>query len=167
MSKLMKTSGPRRRPVVSRAMGIALSKFLLLHVNTSEAQIRSVNILRIYGKMATLMVGTRISRNELDYKTFKPHFQGIMNIAENLFEASRGQDTLDGYQFSFDMDMVAPMCYISSKCHNQEICTRALMMLLKCPRKGGVWGGLGVAKMTSLTPEGAATYAMIGDASKS
>jgi len=142
---------------------VALNEFLRVKKDISESDIRACNILRIYQKMSAIMLGTRMSRNEIDYKPFNKNMEDIINVVESLFEASRGTGTLDGYQFSFEMGVVAPLFYVSSKCFDQELRMKALIMLLKCPRKGGVWDGLGVAKMTSLSPEGIAKDVTLGE----
>ena len=143
---------------------LALNEFLRVKQNISDSEIRACNILRIYQKISVIMLGTRMSRKEMDYEPFNANMEDIMDILESLFEASRGTGALDGYQFSFEMGVVAPLFYVSSKCVDQEVRTKALMMLLKCPRKGGVWDGLGVAKMTSLSPDGVAKDVTIGEA---
>lgn len=164
--------GPGRLPVQVEGQLLleqweaALNEFLRVKQDVSDIEIRASNILRIYQKISMIMLGTRMSRNEVDYGPFNTHMEDIMNMVESLFEASHGTGTLDGYQFSFEMGVVAPLFYVSSKCVNQEIRTKALMMLLKCPRKGGVWEGLGVAKMTSLSPEGVAKDVTAGDAKR-
>ena len=66
-----------------------------------------------------------------------------------LLDASEDGE-LDGFRFPFEMGVVAPLYYVSSKCQNQIIRTRSLSLLIRCPQKDGVWRGLGAAKMASL-----------------
>ncbi|KAH8597821.1 hypothetical protein B0O99DRAFT_592375 [Bisporella sp. PMI_857] len=133
---------------------VALNEYLRIQYWTSDANIRACKILRIYQKMSTIMLETRMSHIESDYEPLNGQFQDIMAIVEPLFAAAQGTGKLDGFQFSFEMGVVAPLFYVSSKCQNQEIRARSLTLLLKCPRNGGVWDGLGVAKMSSLAEGG-------------
>lgn len=129
---------------------LALDEYLRIQrANISDAQARAATILRIYQKMSAVMLASRISFDESDYEPFGAHFKSITMLAESLFHASR-DGTLDGFRFSFEMGVVAPLFYVSSKCQNQVIRSRAVYLLMKCPQKGGVWNGLGVAKMASL-----------------
>lgn len=130
--------------------GLALDAYLRIQrANVTEPQIRASTILRIYQKMSGIMLASRISFDESDYEPFAAQFQTIATLAESLFNASDG-GTLDGFRFSFEMGVVAPLFYVTSKCQNQAIRTRAVSLLMRCPQKGGIWDGLGVAKMASL-----------------
>jgi hypothetical protein len=130
--------------------GLALDEYLRTQrSNITDAQIRALTILRIYQKMTAIMLASRISFNEADYEPFNPQFKSIASLAETLLNSSR-EGELDGFRFSFEMGVVAPLFYVSSKCQNQIIRTRAVSLLMRCPQKGGVWQGLGAAKMASL-----------------
>jgi len=132
--------------------------------NLSDARIRASTILQIYQKMAVIMLASQISLKESAYEPFNPHFKVITALAESLFNASNGTAALDGFRFSFEMGVVAPLFYVSSKCQNQAIRTKAVFLLLKCPQKGGVWNGLGVAKMASMQTEEAPPELDMGNA---
>lgn len=130
--------------------GLALDEYFRTQQSTiTDARIRAATILRIYQKMTAIMLASRISFNEADYEPFSPQFKVITALAESLLHSSQ-DGTLDGFRFSFEMGVIAPLFYVSSKCQNQVIRTRALSLLLQCPQKGGIWQGLGAAKMASL-----------------
>lgn len=129
---------------------MALDEFFhTQRANVTEAQGRACTILRIYQKMSGIMLASRTSFDESDYEPFNHQFRSITILAESLFNASKN-GSLDGFRFSFEMGVVAPLFYVSSKCQNQIIRSRAVFLLMKCPQQAGVWYGLGVAKMASL-----------------
>lgn len=105
--------------------------------------------------MSFVMLASRVSITESNYTPFDPQFKSITAMAESLFNASGGTGALDGFQFPFQMGVVAPLFYVSSKCQNLGIRARALSLLMQCPQKKGIWDGLGVAKMTSMSLESA------------
>jgi hypothetical protein len=129
--------------------GAAIDAFLQGGRDITPAQIRASTILRIYKEMSVIMLASRASFAEAAYEGFSAQFMTITLLAESLLDVSEA-GALDGFRFSFEMGVVAPLFYVSSKCQNQAIRTRAVQLLMRCPQKGGVWEGLGVAKMSSL-----------------
>jgi hypothetical protein len=139
---------PEGQPYIEQ-WGSALDS-LLLHSRLTDANRRALTILKSYQKMATIMLATRFSTDEAAYDAFSPQFKIITSLAESLFNASENTGALDGFRYSFEMGVVAPLYYVSSKCQNQATRTKAVTLLLRCPRRGGVWDGLGMAKMASM-----------------
>jgi hypothetical protein len=131
---------------------LALDKYMN-RSTLSETQKRTCTLLRIYQRMALISIGSRISLTESNFEPFDRQFRIITDLAETLFNASDGMGSLDGFRFPFEMGIVAPLYFVSLKCNNQETREKAQLILSKCPKQGGVWDGLGVSKLKTLTPE--------------
>ncbi|KAB8297250.1 hypothetical protein EYC80_002617 [Monilinia laxa] len=72
---------------------------------------------------------------------FEPEFQAIVSLAKSLINAAE-EDTKAGkpsFTFSADLGLIAPLYYICVKSPSDTTRRQALELLLRCPRKEGMW----------------------------
>ncbi|KAF7896841.1 uncharacterized protein EAF01_009244 [Botrytis porri] len=94
----------------------------------------------------TVVVGLLDSDRFLKYLD---DFQIIIDLSKSLIAAAE-QDAMNGrpsLTFSSDFGFIGPLYYVCSHCPDMSIRETAMELLLRCPRREGMWNSTLVAQM--------------------
>ncbi|KAI9775345.1 MAG: hypothetical protein M1839_001261 [Geoglossum umbratile] len=123
---------------------------LVTRKNQTQLERNSVNILRIHQKSILIWLLTSLSPNETSYDQYNEIFECAINMAtEELVDAytnppSPGQRPSN---FSFEMQLIAPLYFIATKCRVKWIRRKAIALLFRTTSKEGPWDSIRSAKV--------------------
>lgn len=92
-----------------------------------------------------------VSNDTTQFEKFRNEFKIITDLAGTLIRAAeldlvREQTSLT---FSTDLGLVGPLYYVCVRCQDHSIRREAMALLLRCPRREGMWDTEAVAKMVN------------------
>ena len=140
---------------------LSFEKFMLRKGQSfNSKQVRGAALLKIHHTAAKIISG--VSTNMSDLRSvaevlnaaerFIEHtddFQIILNLSRSII-ATAEQDAKIGkpsLTFSTDLGLIGPLYYTCVKCSNQSMRMTAIELILRCPRREGMWNSILVAKM--------------------
>ncbi|RDW65950.1 hypothetical protein BP6252_09585 [Coleophoma cylindrospora] len=133
--------------VVSKSQDLASREIqgaALLKIHYTTAKIMASVLPDLSDTRAMFGAGiTEISMEYLD------DFQIIINLSRSLIAAAE-QDTKKGkppLTFSSDLGLIGPLYYVCINCPTVSIQKTAMELLLRCPRREGMWDSFVVAQM--------------------
>lgn len=113
-------------------------------------------LLKIHHTTAKIMTGVRPDMSDLgvllnaeNSSEFLADFQIVINLVRPLIVGAE-QDAKNGkppLTFSSDFGLVGPLYYVCINCPTVAIRTAAMELLLRCPRREGMWDSAMVAQM--------------------
>ncbi|KAH8878585.1 hypothetical protein GQ53DRAFT_623578, partial [Thozetella sp. PMI_491] len=118
----------------------------------SILELISVRLLRNYHTMASIILGTCLSRSrQISYDAFTSSFASILSQFEevlsligwyepNVLSPSICGDNLEA-SFSLDMGSLPPILFLALKCRDPAIRRKAIHMLEMCRHREGMWTG--------------------------
>ena len=126
----------------------------------NSKEIRGAALLKIHHTTAKIMATVRPDMNDLRaisevvnaaevFINYIDDFQLIVDLSRSLIAAVE-QDVKNGkppLTFSADLGLIGPLYYTCVKCRIPSIRTAAMELLLRCPRREGMWNSIPVAKM--------------------
>ena len=140
---------------------LAFEKFMMAkRQDLNSKQLRGVALLKIHHTTAKIMAGVRPCIRDLRpfrevanaADKFIGHlddFQIIIDLSRSLIAAAE-QDAKSGRSpliFSTDLGLVGPLYYICVRCPISDLRASAMELLLRCPRREGMWNSVLIAKM--------------------
>lgn len=145
------------------AWNVAYERFM--HENAehlSGKELRGAALLKIHHISASIMakmagnfndprsVGDVMNDNSA-FVAFRDEFKIITNLAGTLIKAAeldleREQTSLT---FSTDLGLIGPLYYVCIRCQDHSVRQEAMALLLRCPRREGMWDTEAVAKMVN------------------
>ncbi|KAH7319427.1 hypothetical protein BKA65DRAFT_102129 [Rhexocercosporidium sp. MPI-PUGE-AT-0058] len=127
------------------------------HLTSREVQ--GAALLKIHHTTAKIIAGLHADTNEMrdvskvvHTKTFLKcmnDFEIVINLSRPLIAAVE-QDTKNGkpsLTFSSDMGLIGPLYYVCINCPSLVLRNTAMELLLRCPRREGMWNSVLVAQM--------------------
>lgn len=140
---------------------LTFEKFMLAKSpHFTNKEVRGAALLKIHHTTAKIMAGVRPKCDDLravaecvnaveKFMEFIDDFQIVVTLSRSLIAAAE-QDAKNGkppLTFSTDLGIVGPLYYTCVKCPIHNIRTAAMDLLLRCPRREGMWNSIMVAKM--------------------
>lgn len=132
---------------------VSKSKYL------TSREVQGGALLKIHHATAKIMAGVRPdmsdTRSVLEVVTaekflgYVDDFQIVINLSRSLIAAAE-QDAKNGkppLTFSSDLGLIGPLSYACVNCPTVSGRTTAMELLLRCPRREGMWDSVRVAQM--------------------
>ena len=162
-----------RRLACSRAFGKWLEAFRAFLQNKGhlldKKERQSAHALEISQIFCTIWLDIgppMILTSEMGWDAFTARYERIVDLAELVIEpASCGNKTTP--KFSIDMDTVAPLFAVASRCRHPVIRRKAITLLYAAPRQEGIWNSILAAQIAEqvvrLEEEGLGSIASADD----
>lgn len=140
---------------------LAFEKFVIANSRDfSSKQIRGTALLKIHHTTAKIMAGVRPDIDDVcamaeavnsteKFMEYIDDFQIVISLSRSLIAAA-DQDAKNGkppLTFSTDLGVIGPLYYTCVKCPILLIRKAAMDLMLRCPRREGMWNSIPVAKM--------------------
>lgn len=122
-------------------------------------EVQGAALLKIHHTTARVMAGVCADMNNMravvdgvNAEKFLGHlddFQIIINLSRPLIAAAE-QDAKNGkppLTFGSDFGLIGPLYYVCINCPTVSIRTTAMELLLRCPRREGMWNSVYIAQM--------------------
>ena len=116
----------------------------------TQLEQNGISLLRIHQKAILIWLLTSLSPNETSYDQYNEVFECVINMATvELVDAfinpsPPGRRPLN---FSFEMQLIAPLYFIAIKCRVRWIRRKAIALLFKTASKEGPWDSMRSAKV--------------------
>lgn len=139
---------------------LAFEKFMASRSkDLTSREVQGAALLKIHHTTVKIMAGVRPGISDMRalfdaLKTEKcleylDDFQIIINLSRPLIAAAE-LDAKNGnppLTFSSDLGLIGPLYYVCINCPTVSIRTMAMDLLLRCPRREGMWNSVLVAQM--------------------
>ncbi|KFY23148.1 hypothetical protein V493_06049 [Pseudogymnoascus sp. VKM F-4281 (FW-2241)] len=125
----------------------------------SSREVQGAALLKIHHTTAKIMAGVRPDMSDMralseavnaeKFLEYMDDFQIVINLSRPLIAAAE-QDAKNGeppLTFSSDMGLIGPLYYVCVKCPTVSIRTTAMELLLRYPRREGMWNSVLIAQM--------------------
>ncbi|KAG0651866.1 Aspercryptin biosynthesis cluster N [Hyphodiscus hymeniophilus] len=126
----------------------------------TNREVRGAALLKIHHTTAKIMASVRPAMNDMRpmadvvnlaerFMEYVDDFQIIINLSRSMMAAAE-EDAKNGkppLTFSSDLGLIGPLYYTCVKCTVPSIRTAAMELVLRCPRREGMWNSILVAKM--------------------
>jgi len=125
----------------------------------TSREVRGAALLKIHHTTAKIMAGVRPDMSDMravfepvnaeKFLEYLDDFQTVINLSRSLIAAAE-QDAKNGkppLTFSSDLGLIGPLYYICINCPTASIQTTAMELLLRCPRREGMWNSVLIAQM--------------------
>ena len=116
-------------------------------------------LLKIHHTTAKIMAGVRPDMSDVralseavnaeKFLEYLDDFQIVINLSRPLIAAAE-QDAKNGkppLTFSCDLGLIGPLYHVCINCPTISIRTMAMELLLRCPRREGMWNSVLIAQM--------------------
>lgn len=139
---------------------LAFEKFMVSKSkDLSSREVQGAALLKIHLTTVKIMASVRPDMSDmrtmskaLNADTFLEYiddFQIVINLSKPLIVAAE-QDAKNGkppLTFRNDFGLIGPLYYVCINCQTVSIKTTAMELLLRCPRREGMWDSVLVAQM--------------------
>jgi hypothetical protein len=139
---------------------LAFEKFMLSKSkDLTSKEVRGAALLKIHHTTAKIMASVRPDMSDMRavfeavnverFLEYLDDFQIVINLSRPLIAAAE-QDEKNGkppLTFSSDLGLIGPLYYVCINCPMVSIQTTAMELLLRCPRREGMWNSVLVAQM--------------------
>lgn len=101
--------------------------------------------LKIAALAAQSCTSGALNGDETRYDIFMHKFQEIVDYStellstQEIFRGDKAENASPGPLFCFEMGVIPPLSIVAIKCRNARVRRKALKLLLKYPRREGVW----------------------------
>lgn len=125
----------------------------------SSKNIQGAALLKIHHATVNIMAGVRPNMSDTRslYEAinverllaYSGDFQIIVNLSRSLIAAAE-EDARNGkppLTFSSDLGLIGPLYYVCINCPVVSTRTKAMELLLQCPRREGMWDNVLIARM--------------------
>jgi hypothetical protein len=125
----------------------------------TSREVRGAALLKIHHTTAKMMAGVRPDMNDMralseavnaeKFLEYLDDFQIVINLSRSLIAAAE-QDAKNGkppLTFSSDLGLIGPLYYVCINCPTVFVRTTAMELLLRCPRREGMWNSVLIARM--------------------
>jgi hypothetical protein len=125
----------------------------------TSREVQGAALLKIHHTTAKIMAGVRPDMSDMralfeavnaeKFLEYLDDFQIVINLSRPLIAAAE-QDAKNGkppLTFSSDLGLIGPLYYVCINCPTVSIRTAAMELLLRCPRREGMWNSVLIAQM--------------------
>jgi hypothetical protein len=122
-------------------------------------EVRAAALLKIHHTTAKIMTVSRPDVSDMravfeavtaeKFLECVDDFQIVVNLSRPLITAAE-QDAKNGkppLTFSSDLGLIGPLYYVCINCPTVSVQTTAMELLLRCPRREGMWNSVLIAQM--------------------
>ncbi|KAH8648211.1 hypothetical protein BGZ60DRAFT_390695 [Tricladium varicosporioides] len=139
---------------------LAFEKFMVSKgKDLTSREVQGAALLKIHHTTTKIMAGVRPDMSDMrplseavNAETFVKYlgdFQIVINLLRPLIAAAE-QDAKNGkppLTFSSDLGLIGPLYYVCINSPTASIRTTAMKLLLRCPRREGMWNSVMIAQM--------------------
>ena len=139
---------------------LAFEKFMVSKSkDLTSREVQGAALLKIHHTTAKIMAGVRPDMSDMralfeavnaeKFLEYLDDFQIVINLSRPLIAAAE-QDAKNGkppLTFSSDLGLIGPLYYVCINCPTVSIRTTAMELLLRCPRREGMWNSVLIAQM--------------------
>jgi hypothetical protein len=117
--------------------------------SASESDFLLASTLRLHWLAGYMSIASNNSRSSLvNNGKFRTELEELVEIARLLLDPSKqGRDDMEGQKFVFDMQIIVPLMTVGWIYRHRALRREAIELLLRSPRKEGVWDGIVVGKI--------------------
>lgn len=125
----------------------------------TSREVQGAALLKIHHTTAKIMACIRSCTSDMralfeavnveEFLEYLDDFQIVINLSRPLI-ATAEQDTKNGkppLTFSSNLGLIGPLYYVCINCPSVSIRTTAMELLLRCPRREGMWNSVLIAQM--------------------
>jgi hypothetical protein len=117
----------------------ALNIFLKVNPNLDAKDLRGAVMLKILYTSTTIIKAASLYNHDLEYDKYIPDFERVIILAESLIESQTIATDKGTLLYSFEMNILPPLHYCSTRCRDPKLRRRALALLEDSPRREGMW----------------------------
>ncbi|KAE9362835.1 hypothetical protein N431DRAFT_564987 [Stipitochalara longipes BDJ] len=141
---------------------LAFEKFMVSKSkDLTSREVRGAALLKIHHTTAKIMAGVCPDMSDMSpvfesvdaerflFLKYLDDFQIVIDLSRPLIAAAE-QDAKNGkppLTFSSDLGLIGPLYYVCMNCPDVSIRTTAMELLLRCPRREGMWNSVPIAQM--------------------
>jgi len=139
---------------------LAFEKFMVSKSNDlTSREVQGAALLKIHHTTTKMMAGVRPDMGDMRALSeavqvgrlweHLDDFQVVINLSRPLIAATE-QDAKNGkppLTFSSDLGLIGPLYYVCINCPIASIRTTAMELLLRCPRREGMWDSVLIVQM--------------------
>jgi hypothetical protein len=96
-------------------------------------------MLRILYTSTTIIKAASLYNHDLEYDKYIPKFERVITWAESLIKFQTSATEKHTPLYSFEMNILPPLHYCSTRCRDPKLRRRALALLEDTPRREGMW----------------------------
>jgi Fungal specific transcription factor domain len=135
--KIMKIETEHKR--ILKQWLAALNLFLNENTNRHIKDSRAALMLRILYTSTTIIKAASLYNHDLEYDKYIPKFERVITWAEFLIKFQTSATEKHTPMYSFEMNILPPLHYCSTRCRDPKLRRRALALLEDTPRREGMW----------------------------
>ena len=135
--KIMKIETEHKR--ILKQWLAALNLFLNENTNRDIKDSRAALMLRILYTSTTIIKAASLYNHDLEYDKYIPKFERVITWAEYLIKFQTSATEKHTPLYSFEMNILPPLHYCSTRCRDPKLRRRALSLLEDTPRREGMW----------------------------
>jgi len=117
----------------------ALNLYLKDNPNLETGDIRGALMLKILYTSTTIIKAASLYNHDLEYDKYIPEFERVITLAESLIRSQSTAKDKNTPFYSFEMNILPPLHYCSTRCRDPQLRRRALALLEDSPRREGMW----------------------------
>jgi Fungal specific transcription factor domain len=117
----------------------ALNLYLKEHPNLDTKDIRGALMLKILYTSTTIIKAASLYNHDLEYDKYITEFERVITLAESLIKTQLISKDKNTPFYSFEMNILPPLHYCSTRCRDPKLRRRALALLEDSPRREGMW----------------------------
>ncbi|KAE8445246.1 hypothetical protein EG329_013618 [Mollisiaceae sp. DMI_Dod_QoI] len=108
---------------------------------------KTILVLKMYHTTLSILIGTRVFGFEMLNDEHTPQYSHIVDLGVQLVALEK--ESLDQQFFSFEMGIIFPLFFTSSKCRDPTIRRRAVDLLASMNHQEGSWEGVAAARVSA------------------
>ena len=109
-----------------------------IELSKSTRLIQAISLLSMYFTTTSIWLATCLERAQVAYDAHLKQFTQIVEAAELFINLSEGQPASE-ILFTFEMGLVPPLYFTSTKCRVPAVRRRAMSLIKRAPGKEGMW----------------------------
>jgi hypothetical protein len=137
MKKIMKIETQHSR--ILQQWLDALNIFLKENTNLDPKDLRGALMLKILYISTTIIKAASLYNHDLEYDKYISDFERVITLAESLIKSQTTSIDKSTPLYSFEMNILPPLHYCSTRCRDPKLRRRALALLEDSPRREGMW----------------------------
>jgi hypothetical protein len=117
----------------------AMNIFLKENPNLDAKDLRGAVMLKILYTSTTIIKAASLYNHDLEYDKYISDFERVITLAESLIKSQTTATDKNTPLYSFEMNILPPLHYCSTRCRDPKLRRRALALLEDSPRREGMW----------------------------
>ncbi|KAE9364759.1 hypothetical protein N431DRAFT_431560 [Stipitochalara longipes BDJ] len=117
----------------------ALNLYLKENIDLDAKDLRGALMLKILYTSTTIIKAASLYNHDLEYDKYTPEFERVITLAESLIKSQARAKDGNTPLYSFEMNILPPLHYCSTRCRDPKLRRRALALLEDSPRREGMW----------------------------